>query len=177
MKNLFYFLLLFSSMAFGQIESFTAENRQVTWQKVFENSLPSVKLLETFKNIPNIKITSSDNGRVDFTFENYSLDYKGAGSSYMMTNIYITTGLFSGKGYIESKEGKYRVTLLNMVCKYKNTGNDFNISEINDTLENIALKNGTNEFRGAFKKDSKIFNYSFTNTFDMNKYTPKESNW
>jgi hypothetical protein len=83
----------------------------------------------------------------------------------MSVPIYIVQNFSLGFAIIEFKDGKYRVTLKNIMLIQQY---DDGLSELGEktTLESFGIKKGKNELRGLFKKRaSEILNYTFIKSF------------
>lgn len=178
MKKLIILFTFFSVFSYAQIENFSINNRVLQWQKIYNTEHEPTKLIEIIKSNSKIKIENISENSINGTFENFTMDYKGAGSNYMTTSLYLNEfNTYTGKFKIDFKEGKYRVTIDNVSFK----GTNIEISGISSNeikLLEIYAMNSKNEFRQRFKTvDSKIIDYSFSNLFDISKYKIENSDW
>lgn len=183
MKTLLLFLGMISSFAFGQTENFKVANQQIEWQKIYESDKSSAELISTLKGTGKFKISEESATAISGTFENVQADYKGAGFTTVGTNIAILNSTIQGYFAVDFKDGKYRVTLKNLNTKAISTiGQDLiiPIMEANAlySFEYLGLKKGTDDFNSTFKnKPIKVYDYTFTNLFDLSKHENKNDNW
>lgn len=182
-KILFIALLIISNTASAQIENFTLNNRQVTWNKVFESHKTLEIIKKEIESKNNLKITSITDNSFIGEFSNLIMDYKKAGFSYMGTPIILNeANKFSGSFKIEFKENRYRATIWNLSSK----GMDMTLyggglglgSEITTSLEQLLLKNNREEFRKNFYRvNGKIIDTTFINLMDFTGETIKNDKW
>lgn len=182
-KILFITLLICSNITSAQIENFTLENRQVTWNKVFETPKTKEIIKTEIESRNNLKITSVTGDAIIGEFSNLIMNYKKAGFSYMGTPIILNeTNKFNGSFKIEFKENRYRATIWNLSSKGMNTalysgGIGFG-SEITTSLEQLLLKNNREEFRKNFYKvNGKILDTTFIDLMDFTIEAKKNDKW
>lgn len=177
MKHFIIFLLLLPCLYLAQKENFTSVNRQIQWQKVYETSFSQNEILSIIKNSGKFTNIFTDNDSLTGSFSDLMADYKGAGSTTMGTTIYVQNSSINANFKIDFKEGKYRVTITNILLnELMDLG--LGISNTKSPIENYTLKNGKDEFRKTFEqRDARIYNYTFTNFFDFSKYRKSEDNW
>ncbi len=159
------------TFSFGQTENFLVNNGQMQWQKVYEKSIE----INEVSNVMNKNGMFYDVGvtenTINFKFKDYKIDYKSSGKSLMSIPSYISNGQYAGNGYIDIKEGKYRVTINHLTYLFTTlnlSGN--NMNQTSFILEDGTVKKGTNDFTSRFKKDAYLFNNSFNNLFDFSRY-------
>jgi hypothetical protein len=111
------------------------------------------------------------------------MDYKKAGHTYMGTPVILNeTNKYKGFFKLEFKEGRYRATVRNVSSEGMTVtmyGSGLGLgSQLDTTLENMAL-NKKGELRKGFPKVSgKIIDVTFTNLFDFTKIEEnKKTNW
>ncbi|MEJ5105557.1 hypothetical protein [Chryseobacterium sp. MYb328] len=183
MKNIaILFTILISCLYYSQENSFSINNKQVVWQKIYD----STKNIDEVKNIltssGKVNVTSIESGILNGDVSDYMMDYKGAGNTRAGTPIFIYSSKFFTNFKIEFKENKYRVTITNIRLK-GNSGSLYSSgvaisNDGNENLESYALTNDKESFRNNFEgRASKIINYSFTQLFDVSKYTETNDNW
>ncbi len=103
-------------------------------------------------------------------------DFKGAGYGEMSTPMYVARSFFDGFAIIEFKDGKYRVTLKNIMLTQQ-YGDGLSEEGEKTTIETFGIKKGENEMKKAFTKSpSKILDYTFTNAFTF-KSSDTNDNW
>ena len=184
MKILFFLLLICSSCVFAQIENFSASNRNLYWQKVYNTDLSYTDIKKTISEVPKLKVLDVGDDYISGEIIEYLMDYKGAGYTFMGTAMVLNeSNKFFSKFKLEYKEGRYRV----MVSDIKSKGTQMSLFSsglgLTDngmtSVEEMALKNGKDEFREAFKKQpAKIINYTLDRIFDLKLYNNiKNDNW
>lgn len=183
MKKLFLFFVLFSGLAFAQMENFVIDNSQVSWQKVYETNKNFEEIVESLKRRNNLIIKEKNENSLDGEISNLIMDYKKAGHTYMGTPIILNeTNKYKGFFKLEFKEGKYRATVRNVSSEGMTVtmyGSGLGLgSQLDTTLENMAL-NKKGELRKGFPKVSgKIIDVTFTNLFDFTKIEEnKKTDW
>lgn len=123
------FLFLISISAFAQEHHFTSERQIVTWQNSYETTETDIlKLID--KNHPKVDVDyqkSTGSGR--------SLNCKCDGTSFYLDSD------FNMNFEVEIKEGKYRVTVNDIVFD-----SEAETESNNDRLEFFVLRMGQNAF-------------------------------
>jgi hypothetical protein len=184
MKNRLLIVILFIyNITSAQMENFTLNNHQVTWNKVFETSKTIEIIKAEIESRNNLKITSVTENSILGEFTNILMDYKKAGFSYMGTPIILNeTNKFSGTFKIEFRENRYRAGIWNLNSK----GMDMSLysggfgigSELTTSLEELLLKNNREEFRKNFYKvNGKIIDITFINLMDFTRETKENEKW
>lgn len=182
-KILFFTLLICSNIISAQIENFTLENRQVTWNKVFETPKTKEIIKNEIEGRNNLKITSVTDNSIVGEFSNLVMNHKKAGFSYMGTPIILNeTNKFNGSFKIEFKENRYRATIWNLSSKGLNTtlysGGIGMGSEISTSFEELLLKSNREEFRKNFYKvNGKILDTTLIDLMDFTVETIKNDKW
>lgn len=106
-KILFVMVLLFAQVAmFAQTNNFYVENGKIYWQRVYEQDVDIEAMLINSGKFIDI---STANNIISATLKPGKVDTKGR--SVMDTPIYIRDGHVTGFVRIQQKEGKYRVTV------------------------------------------------------------------
>lgn len=92
--------------------NFKLEDQQLIYQKIFlQDSITLTKINEYFSKQDFASNVNTGEGQVDFDVADLVVDYKKFGFSQVATPPVIQTGKFSGHVTISAKEGKYRVTI------------------------------------------------------------------
>ena len=93
--------------------------------------------------------------------------------------MYIASGVFTGGAVIEFKEGKYRVTISNVMYDFSYLSiATMEDAKTRNNLEEVALKRGSNDFKNGFlKRDTEVLNYTFNDIFDVSKLKKQDDNW
>lgn len=181
MKNLLILLLLISVTAFSQENyNFKVENNQLIWQDVFESIINKSDIEEIIKKNGIFKNLVIEENIIKGNLENIAADYKGAGKSSMTTSIYVQNTTINSFFIIEFKDGKYRITLNDLILRTTNelAASGISIMSANsvEPLSKYAIKN-LDLRKGFLNSDAKIYNYTFTNIFDFSKYQIKQNDW
>lgn len=118
-----------------------------------------------------------DDHSIRFKCKDHKIDYKGFGKTLMSTPNYIAGGQYGGNGIVDYKDGKYRVTVNNITYIYPSLDLSFGMSQSKFLLEDGILKKGTDDFNKRFLTDAQLYDYSFSNLFNFEKYKPKNDYW
>ncbi|MDP9961268.1 hypothetical protein [Chryseobacterium lathyri] len=173
---LFLFVSFISS--FAQVSNFSLDNSQVQWQKVYETTLTQEEIISLAKDSGKFSVQNGNNENFSGSISELMADYKGAGYSGMSTTFYVQNSTISGKIKIDLKEDRYRVTVSNIVLTelYNigfGSGNNKKVP-----FEYYVLRNNKSDFTSTFlKRDSKIYDYTFSNLFDFSKYKKTNNDW
>ena len=179
-KILILFLLIVSKGFTQDKHSFEIENNQLVWQKVFTSELNQAKIEKILKENGIFKNTVLAEKQINGEIENITADYEGVGKNSWNTSFYVQNTTISGTFFIEFKEGRYRVTFNGINLKTVNdlSGEGITVMSANSIqpLSDFAIRKG--KFRKGFlRADVKIFEHTFTNIFDFNKYKLKTNDW
>lgn len=166
MKKLIIIFLL-PLVSFSQ--HFKVENNIVLWQKVYTDST-------NLQSIKNYLITHSDsfkevkenNDKLLFLKEFESLQLKPYGYKAMSFPTYMgNNGSFSG--YIEFKDGKYRVTINNLMVKtIRIVALEVTDQYDEDNISTYILdENGNINYSKSNTKALKVFDTYFTQLFTI----------
>ena len=158
------------------VTNFSPENNKIIWQKVFETEMDFNQLTEKIKESGILENIEIGENKILGQTKQIDADFKGAGYGEMSTPMYVSRSFFDGFAIIEFKDGKYRVTLKNIMLTQQY---DDGLSEEGEktTIETFGIKKGKNEMKRAFTKSpSIILDYTFTNTFTF-KSSDTNDNW
>ncbi|HTF18229.1 MAG TPA: hypothetical protein VK658_09170 [Chryseolinea sp.] len=145
MTRLFFFVILaYSSHALlaqnnTSFGNFKIDEQELLYQKVFLNDSASAeKLGAYYKTLPYLSNVSVNADEVTFDVNELVVDYKKFQFTQVATPSIIQTGKYSGKATVGIKDGRYRVTLREIVM----TG-DIGYKKINakEPLTSFACKN------------------------------------
>lgn len=141
-----YFFLVFAvswntawaqgSTSFG---NFRIDEQQLIYQKIFLNdSISAGKLAEYYRSLPFLTNVNAGSDEVTFDVNELIVDYKKFQFTQVATPSIIQTGKYSGKATVGVKDGRYRVTLRDIVL----TG-DIGYKKITsrESLTSFACKN------------------------------------
>lgn len=165
------------------MENFVIEGTQVSWEKVYQTEKNLEQVIESLKNRNNLLIKEKTANSIEGEISNLIMDYRKAGFSRMGTPFVLNDdNKYSGYFKIEFKEGKYRATARNITSKGASltlySGGIGMGSNLDTSLEKMALNN-RGEVRKAFPKlAGKIINTTFVNLFDFTKIDEiKKEDW
>ncbi len=163
-------LLLIGTTAWAQekVNNFIVNESSLQWQKVFTTDLTFQELSEELKNnglfdrMELSKNTITGDSKILFA------NYQAAGFTNLETAAYVSDSYFKAFVVVEFKEGKYRVTLKDILLTPKTYDSTKKV-ELNN-LDYYALKTWKNVFTEAFKKaPSLILDYTFTKKAEVRK--------
>ena len=160
--------MILCNTAVGQrtVNNFEIEGGTI-WRKVFETNITFEQLTEKIKDSGLFKNMEISESKVTGDIKQLVADYKGSGFSRGLTPIYVLGSYFKGFSIIEFKEGKYRVTLKNIVLVQMRSDPLGEKGE-ETNLDTYALKSSKDEFKAAFMKaPSLILNHTFENKFSF----------
>ncbi|MFT3737672.1 MAG: hypothetical protein QM786_02840 [Breznakibacter sp.] len=154
--------------------NFRIVGNDVIWQKVYVTSMGPEQLCAKAKYSGLFDKLEKEENKI--TGELKLLDADPLNNiPFSLGTLYITQNVFSGFVVIESKEGRYRVTLkrITLISKSIDTSKYEPIS----FLKSIALKSGKNEFTPSFTKNSQPLDEAFGVTFDFGRPDGIDDNW
>lgn len=123
MTRIFFFLLILvgwsdPSLAQGNTSfgNFKIDEQELIYQKIFLNdSASSEKLGAYYKTLPFLSNVVVSGDGVTFDVNELVVDYKKFQFTQVATPSIIQTGKYSGKATVGVKDGRYRVTLREIV--------------------------------------------------------------
>jgi hypothetical protein len=176
-KNSILLLLTFFSLAFGQSQNFSAVDKRLQWQKIYNTTLKLDEILSKINNGGKFINIKNSNNVIDADFKDFSIDYLGAGNHFISVTEYIESSIFSGHAKIEYKEGKYRVIINDITYQYRKSKLiQRSPNQINNPIENKAIDKKTGNLNARFRKDAFMFDYSFNALFDFDN-SVKTDEW
>ena len=113
---LFAILLAFSAISWAQNDSrFSTDGASVMWQNVYQTQLDSASVVDGLLASGHFDgvILSKDG----FTCRvvPHEVDYRGAGMKRGLTSMYLLGGELEARAVVQIREGRYRVTVDEMV--------------------------------------------------------------
>jgi len=168
MKKILLIILLIPLFSFGQqeINNFKVnDQRLLVWQKVYENSGSVEDIFNSLMSTGFFKDVSRSDSSFYGTFEGIEPDYKGYGSSEMMTPIYIARSFINGGFRVDVKDGKYRITLQNLTLEQKYSDGLSRQGEKTKIESYAVSRSGIKS--GFNKKPAGILDYTFTKIFQL----------
>jgi hypothetical protein len=105
------------------------------------------------------------------------VDYRGAGMKRGLTSMYLLDGELEGRAVVQIREGRYRVTVDEMVFTGKISSPLSKPGE-RTKLELYAL-NGSGRFRSNFwnKGSSPVLDYDLFSMFDVKEKEAQDEDW
>lgn len=168
--------LLATSSSWGQTYNFQIENGKTYWQAIYKKDISAKAIEEILSRNGYFKAVSTSDNELVFRIEDLAMDFEGVGKRVGNTSMYISGSVWDGLAIIEFKEGRYRVTVKDLMC-------DMNIAALDvalrskDPIEQMALVKSNTEFRPGFlKRDAEIFNHTFNKIFDFQQPV-KNDDW
>ena len=175
---LFAILLAIPAILLAQDESrFSTDGASVIWQNVYQTQLDSASVVDGL----------IESGRFDgiiltkdgFTCRilPHEVDYRGAGMKRGLTSMYLLDGEMEGRAVVQIREGRYRVTVSEMVFTGKISSPLSKPGE-RAKLELYAL-NGSGRFRSNFwnKGSSPVLDYDLFSMFDVKEKEAQDEDW
>lgn len=153
-----------------------ADGTKVYWQKVFESSMDEGQITKLLVNDGRFTDIINNEGVITCRLVDAVIDYKKMGFPYSDTPMYISKCKTSLFATIQVKDGKYRVTVENVVFVVAEENGIFKIGET-DPLEDYAIKKGA--FRNMFlhANGAEILNRYFTETFKLQEKSFLNDEW
>lgn len=167
---------------------FEIENREVIWSFIYsKNNKTANELRESMIDLLKQKIWISkiepEQEDLIVTIENYVVEYKKLGGSYMRTPLVIRSGRWSAKAKISFKEGRYRVMLfgLNYLAQ-QTTVQHGRIrpvdTELSGTWSDFVLTESRMQFRKSKFKALHLMHESLKDNFMLpDTPTKKDEDW
>jgi hypothetical protein len=175
MKKLILFFLIIPFISLGQevLSPFKIEQGKLQWQKVYNSDLSVDQILSnaSAKGVLH-QVVKNENG---FTanIQDLVLDYRALGISEWVMEIYISRSSLNAGVLIEVKDGRYRVTITNMILVQRYT----------DPLTKQGEKTPIEVFTGSksikkgfLKRPAQVMDYTFNNLFSPNQ-AEVDDNW
>jgi hypothetical protein len=95
--------------------NFKIDNQKLIFQKVFfEDSITVDKLGDYLVSLPFVKDFDRSNNEIKFKVNEFVVDFKKFGFNEVTTAPIIQSGKYFGDGFVDVKDGKYRVTITNL---------------------------------------------------------------
>lgn len=118
MKKLFFCVLvaIVSLNVSAQVNNFkVTENGKIYWQKVFEDSRSAESVLTSIMASGSFSGLMESEGQASFHIDQRPVDVVALGYKRMMVPIYTSTYDFSGQATLQFQEGRYRVTVQDII--------------------------------------------------------------
>ena len=100
----------------AQVNNFkVTENGKIYWQKVFEDSRSAESVLTSIMAAGSFSGLLESEGQASFHIDQRPVDVVALGYKRMMVPIYTATYDFSGQATLQFQEGRYRVTVQDII--------------------------------------------------------------
>ena len=101
---------------FAQVNNFkVSESGKVYWQKVFEDSRSAESVLTSIMASGSFSGLMESEGQASFHIDQRPVDVVALGYKRMSVPIYTSTYDFSGQATLQFQEGRYRVTVQDII--------------------------------------------------------------
>jgi hypothetical protein len=179
MKAIIILALTFtSSLVFAQTTtygSFKLVDQALIYQKVFaQDSITSAKLAAYYQTLPYLANVTQAGEEVNFEFNDLIVDYKKFQFAQVGVPPIIQTGRYSGKAFVNVKEGKYRLTITNIQM----TGNiGYKNITTKENLTNYACENNGTAIHQNWCKPNTLglLEKAFTDKFQFVEVAKKKN--
>lgn len=169
MKRLFLcaVLAIASLNLFAQVNNFkVTENGKVYWQKVFEDSRSAESVLTSIMASGSFSGLLESEGQASFHIDQRPVDVVALGYKRMLVPIYTATYDFSGQATIQFQEGRYRVTVQDIILSN---------SDGTQPIESWAVSRGMMT-RGFTTIPSELYDKFLTGLFGPS-ISPLDEDW
>ena len=150
------------------------EDGKLIWQKVYDTEASYDEIYNLIVNNGSFSDILDNDGVITCSVKQTPVDFKSMGYSRGSVAIYVSTYDFTGFATIQVKDGRYRVTVENIVMICNTDG----LSKVGEesTLETWAVRGG--KLTGAFSKTpSDIYNRFLTDKFTMKAKSYLDNEW
>lgn len=173
-------LLVVPFVGIAQDDSrFSTDGTSVIWQNVYQTQLDSAAVVDgllSSGHFDNVVLTKDG-----FTCRiiPHEANYRGAGLKRGQVFMYISSADVEGRAVVQIREGRYRVTVDEVVfiTNISGGGGMFTLGE-RTALERYAL-NGSGEFKSRFwnKGSSPVLDYDLFSLFDVKEQGDQDEDW
>ena len=175
---LFAILLAFSAISWAQNESrFSTDGSSVVWQNVYQTQLDSAGVVDGLLASGHFDgvILSKDG----FTCRvvPHEVDYRGAGMKRGLTSMYLLGGELEARAVVQIREGRYRVTVDEMVFT---TTLETPLSKRGErTKLELYVLTGGGAFRSNFwnKGSAPVLDYDLLSLFEVKAAEAQDDDW
>lgn len=162
-----------TKLAFAQdLDTHIVDGRLI-YQHVFKGDLERpLSFIETLKGISNVReLDGVFYG--DWYIHNQELRaaMRAVGLTYLQTMIFLSQPEHSSQVKFEVREGRYRVTVSDILCRFES-------ETVSDTpIETYLLKSNGQTRPKQFGQTRDIYNYLATSLFSGHATTPTNDDW
>ena len=171
MKRIAIFIMaaLFSQLAVAQIHNFgITDSGKIFWQKVFDDSRSADDIITATLSSGSFSGLIENESQVSFHMDPRPVDVVSLGYKRMSVPIYTSTYDFSGQVTLQFQEGRYRVTVTDIILIKTEEGS-------NEPIETWAVSRGqiSRNFSGI---PSELYDKYLTGIFGP-QTSPLDSDW
>lgn len=178
-------ITLLSTQSFAQApeqvkdsSNFKIEQNTLVWQKIYtttQNTSTIIKNIKTNGILKDIEII--DSTTVKARIEGLNADYAGAGFSRGTTPMMLLGETISAPVIINIKQGRYRVTIKNILLTTSITTPLSKVGE-SEPIETYVLKKKNTQFKPAFFTTvAPILTHTFNKIFTPTTPSTEDDNW
>lgn len=166
-------MLMIGWGAFAQDQDTHIIDGRIIYQHVFDGALDNpLVFLENLRGISNVRETD---GALfaDWRIESQSLraSMRAVGLNAMNTMIFLSRPDHSAQVQLEIKDGRYRVTVSDIICRFES-------DDISDApIETFCIRNNGNVRANQFRQTRDIYNHLATTLFSGQAVTPTNDDW
>lgn len=160
---------LLSQLAVAQIRNFgVTDSGKIYWQKVFEDSRSEDDIISAALTTGSFSGLIENGGQVSYHMDPRPVDVVSLGYKRMSVPIYVSTYDFSGQVTLQFQEGRYRVTVTDIILIKTEEGSS-------EPVETWAVSRGqiSRNFSGV---PSEIYDKYLTGMFSP-QTSPLDSDW
>lgn len=151
----------------AQVNNFkVSENGKIYWQKVFEDSRSAESVVTSIMASGSFSRLLESEGQASFHIDQRPVDVVALGYKRMSVPIYTSTYDFSGQATIQFQEGRYRVTVQDIILSN---------SDGTQPIETWAVSRGMMT-RGFSTVPSELYDRYLTGLFGPST-SPLDEDW
>lgn len=183
-----YFLLALSAASVQELNSyayFEIENREAIWSYIYEDQPYNDeqlrdRLIDYLKYKPWVSKIETEGNTLIVDVDQYIIEYKKAGSSYMNTPLIIRSGRWGARIQISIQNGRYRAIAHGLHYKMTRASSPTgrvhttNLEEVG-TLSDEVLTESRYEFKKSKLKALHLISASLKENFTLPKEQPKRN--
>lgn len=175
---MFAILLAFSANLFAQEETrFSTDGAAIVWRNVYQTPLDSADVVDALLGSGRIDGVTITRDGFSCRIIPHEVDYRGAGMKRGLVSMYLLGCDMEGRAVVQIREGRYRVTVDEIVFT---STLETPLSKIGEktTLEFYAL-DGRGDFRGSFwkKGSSPVLDYDLFSIFEIKEQASQDEDW
>lgn len=175
---LFAILFAFSAISWAQNDSrFSTDGSSVMWQNVYQTQLDSAGVVDGLLSSGHFDGVIFTKDGLTCRIVPHEVDYRGAGMKRGLVSMYLLGGELEARAVVQIREGRYRVTVDEMVFT---TTLETPLSKRGErTKLELYVLNGSGKFRSNFwnKGTSPVLDYDLFSLFDIKEPNAQDEDW